>query len=356
MKNKYKINSGIKRKYKGRSKRELLSRLLPKSLTIGLKEQFIYAQMTGDNPDETIGSIIMLLLVAAVIGGILTFHFLNSALYGLGAVAAILFGGIFLSEALVAMIADSVSTKIEKVLPDMLLLMAANLRAGMIPENSFISSMKPEFGKLNNLLNKAAIETQAGKTFPEALLEMNDLTSSEFFKDSVRIISESIRSGAELHLILENLASNLLQNESIRSDMRAQVKSYSLFIFIAATLAGPLLYGVSSFLIGIMDSVGASTAGSTSATNLPSGTLGLFSGFSLPNISVTLIVTVAVINVIITTASSALLGGILNTGKAKNGIRNVPVYVAIGLGIFFMVRIGVSIFFASSNLTSSGSF
>jgi flagellar protein FlaJ len=348
----------MKRNSNNRNIRAAIARALPKKLTVPMKEEFIYSQMGGENLDDTIGSISILLMIGAVLGAILVFYFLHSPLYALGAAVGIFFGGIILLRSMLSMFADSVAAKIEKVLPDMLLLMAANLRAGMIPENSFIASMKPEFGKLNYLLNKAAIETQAGKNFSEALLEMNDMTNSEFFKDSVRIISEGIRSGAELHLILENLASNLLQNESIRNDMRAQVKSYSLFIFIAATLAAPLLYGVSSFLIGILDQVGATTGGSTAATNLPSGTLGLFSGFTLPHISVTLVITVAIINVIITTASSALLGGILNTGKAKNGLKNVPVYVVIGIGIFLVVRFGVSTLFASSSLTSgvSGGF
>ena len=332
--------------------RVALAHALPKKLTIPMKEQFIYAQMGGEDLDSTIGSVTILLIVGSIIGAILIFHFLHSPIYAIGAAFGLFFGGLLLVRSVLSMFADSVSAKIEKILPDMLLLMAANLRAGMIPENSFIASMKPEFGKLNYLLNKAAIETQAGKNFSEALIEMNEMTNSEFFKDSVRIISEGIRSGAELHLILENLASNLLQNESIRNDMRAQVKSYSLFIFIAATLAAPLLYGVSSFLIGILDQVGASTSGGTSAANLPSGTLGLFSGFTLPHISVTLVVAVSLINVIITTASSALLGGILNTGKAKNGLKNVPVYVVIGIGIFLVVRFGVSTLFASSSLTS----
>ncbi len=332
-----------------------IAHALPKRITIPMKEEFIYAQMGGENLDNSVGAVAILLIVGAVLSGILVIHFLHSPLYAIGAAVGIFFGGLILVRSMISMFADSVSAKIEKVLPDMLLLMAANLRAGMIPENSFVASMKPEFGKLNYLLNKAAIETQAGKNFSEALLEMNEMTNSEFFKDSVRIISEGIRSGAELHLILENLASNLLQNESIRNDMKAQVKSYSLFIFIAATLAAPLLYGVSSFLIGILDEVGASTNGGTAITNLPSGTLGLFSGFSLPHISVTLVIAVATINVIITTASSALLGGILNTGKAKNGLKNVPVYVLIGIGIFFVVRIGVSTLFASSSLTSGSS-
>ena len=220
--------------------RAIIGRILPKQIALSLKEQFIYAQIGNEDLDDSLGNIIIGLIILAIISAVLVLHFLHSPIYVIGALIGVFFGGLLLVKSMLSMLADSIAGKIEKVLPDMLLLMAANLRAGMIPENSFIASMKPEFGKLNYLLNKAAIETQAGKNFSEALLEMNDLTNSEFFKDSIRIISEGIRSGAELHLILENLASNLLQNESIRNDMRSQVKSYSLFIFIAATLAAPI--------------------------------------------------------------------------------------------------------------------
>ncbi len=330
---------------------EKLSMFLPRKLRLSLEESMIYAQVQTTDFLGLIGSIVLMLFIVAAIAGILTFLFSHSAIFAVVAVPAGFFAAYFLIKSIYLFLADAAAVQIEKVLPDMLMLTAANLRAGMIPESSFLASIKPEFGKLNLLLTHAAIEVQGGKDFKDALSEMANRTTSKFFKDTMRIIGEALRSGAELHVVLENLATNILQNESIRNDMKAQVRSYALFIFMASTIAAPLLYGVSSFLITILDSIGSL---SSSSTVVPSAGLGVLSSFSLPNIPGTLILVVATINVLITTTASALLQGILNTGNARDGLRSIPIFVLIGLGIFFAVRFGVSTFFATSSFGGAG--
>lgn len=325
---------------------EHISNILPNRLKVPLEENIIWAQLKVNDLPAFIGGLVILFLVISVAISIITFILTYMLLLVPIMLVAGFFASYFVIRSVINLFADSVASQIEKVLPDMLMLMAANLRAGMIPENSFLASIKPEFGKLNVLLGHAAIEVQGGKDFRESLVEMSSLTNSKFFQDTIRIIGEGLRSGAELHLILENLAQNILQNETIRNDMRAQVRSYSLFIFIAATIAAPLLYGVASFLIGILDSIGSL---STSAATVPSGVTGVFSSFSLPKVSSTLVIVISTINVVITTTSSALLNGILNTGNPKNGFRYIPIFVLIGVGIFFAVRFGVSTFFSSSS-------
>ncbi len=324
--------------------------LLPRKLTLALEESMIGAQVQTADFGNLIGGLVLFFFIVAGLSGGLTFVFLHNLLYAIAVVPAGFFVAYLVVRSIYLFLADAVATQIEKVLPDMLMLMAANLRAGMIPESSFLASIKPEFGKLNLLLSHAAIEVQSGKDFKDALSEMASRTTSKFFKDTMRIIGEAIRSGAELHLILENLASNVLQNETIRNDMKAQVRSYSLFIFLASCIAAPLLYGVSSFLISILDSIGSL---SSAAGQVPSTGIGLFSSFSLPNIPATLVIMIATINVIITTTASALLQGVLNTGNAKDGLKSIPIFVLLGLGIFFAVRLGVASFFASSSLGGS---
>ncbi len=305
-----------------------LSMILPRKLRLDLEESMIYAQVEVNDFSKTIGTMVILFCFGAIGIGFAVFVFLGSILFALPAAI----GGLFVCYILVRTVfmfqADTISAQIEKVLPDLLMLMAANLRAGMIPESSFLASIKPEFGKLNLLLSHAAVETQGGKDFKDALVEMASRTTSRFFKDTMRIIGEGLRSGGELHLILENLASNMLQNETIRNDMRSQVRSYSLFIFLSSTIAAPLLYGVSSFLISILDSIGSL---SSSASSVPVSGVGLFSSFSLPNIPASLILVVAVLNVCITTTASALLNGILNSGNARVGVRFIPGFIFIGL-------------------------
>lgn len=319
-----------------------------------LISQAVYAQLPITDADAFLSSIFIGLVVLSLIVSFVVFYVSLQILYAALAFPATFFASYFIAQTILALLADKVASDVERVLPDMLLLMAANLRAGMIPSNSFLASIKPQFGRLNPLLNYAAIEIQSGKDFSQALVEMGDRTNSRFFKDTMRIISESLRSGAELHRVLEHLAENMLQNEELRERMRAQVRSYAMFIFIASTIAAPLLYGVSSLLIGILDSIGNISSGTSS---VPVGTGlagGLFSSFALPNVPISLVVGIAVINVIVTTGASALLSGVLNSGSAKEGLKYIPLYVAIGLAIFFVARIGASSFFSSSLLSSGG--
>jgi flagellar protein FlaJ len=325
--------------------------LLPRRLRLDLEESMIYAQVQTNDFSRAIGILVALFIIGGILIGLAVFLAIGSILLAIPAAIAGFFICDIVARSIFLFLADAVATQVEKVLPDMLMLMAANLRAGMIPENSFLSSIKPEFGKLNLLLSRAAVEVQGGKDFRDALVEMSNRTTSHFFRDTMKIIGEGLRSGAELHLILENLSVNILQNESIRNDMRSQVRSYSLFIFIASTVAAPLLYGVSSFLIGILDNIGSLSSSTTAVPAAATG-MGLFSSFTLPQIPTNLILIISIFNVIITTTSSALLNGILNSGNARDGLRYIPIFVLIGLGIFFIVRIGVGGFFSSSSIGS----
>lgn len=322
-----------------------LSSLLPKSLKSALIRNIIYSQMKIHDIETSFSLLIISAIIISIVAAILVFDFTSMLILAIITVPLLYLVILFLVESILSLIAGRVGEQIEAALPDMLLLMAANLRAGMVPENSFIESMRPQFGKLNNLLREAAIDVQSGENFRNALLNMSDKTSSKFFKETIKIIADAIRAGGELHLTLENLADNLLQSEALRRSMKAQVRTYSLFIFIAAVLAAPLLYGVASLLIGILDKVSASVGSST--VNVPSVGLSIFSSFTLTPVPVNLVLMISIIDVVITTSSSAIIQGVLNTGNARDGLTSLPVYLLIGLGIFFAVRFFLNGMFAS---------
>ncbi len=323
-----------------------IGKIIPVRFRVAFIRRLIWAQITQIDPAAFFGILVVISILIGIAGGFFVFEFLHSMFLAIVVLIVLIPAILFMAESIFTILADRVSAEIEKFLPDMLMLMAANLRAGMVPENSFLATIKPAFGKLNVLLKEAAIEVQGGKDFKTALLEMADKTNSAFFRSAIKIIGDSLRAGGELDLVLENLANNIMQNEALRTSMRAQVRSYSLFIFIASVIAGPLLYGVSSMLIDIMNTIG-STIGS-SGTSAPTVGLGVFSSFSLPHIPANVVFFIALINVIITTTASSLLGGELNGGKALSGLKYVPVYLLIGLAIFLGARE-----FMSSILNSS---
>ncbi|MGC8699249.1 MAG: type II secretion system F family protein [Candidatus Acidifodinimicrobium sp.] len=310
--------------------------LIPLRFRVAFIRRLIWAQITQMDPASFFGILVIISILIGIAGGVFIFEYTGSIFFSILAFVGLVLLVLVLTESMLTILADRVSSEIEKFLPDMLMLMAANLRAGMVPENSFLATIKPAFGKLNVLLKEAAIEVQGGKDFKSALIEMADKTSSTFFRSAIKIIGDSLRAGGELDLVLENLANNIMQNEALRASMRAQVRSYSLFIFIASVIAGPLLYGVSSMLIDIMNTIGSTI--STSSTSTPTTGLGIFASFSLPHIPANVVFFIALLNVIITATASSILGGELNEGKVLSGLKYVPVYILIGLFVFLGAR------------------
>ncbi|MEM3828382.1 MAG: type II secretion system F family protein, partial [Conexivisphaerales archaeon] len=223
-----------------------------------LRDYLVYAQMSIYDVNTFERYLALIIIGISIVAGFLSFRYLPIDVLRYKLILALIIAiGVwavmpFVLISLLSFIADSVSQKIDRALPDMLLIMATNIRAGTIPEQAFISSIRPQFGPLNNLLRYAAVEIESGKTFTDALGDISNLTNSESFKESMRIISEGARSGAEIDKILESLSTSILKDENLREQMAAEIKSYEMFILGTSLLAAPLLYGISFIMITIL--------------------------------------------------------------------------------------------------------
>lgn len=333
-----------------------LENLLISSQRKQIKDYIIYAQLQIINPEIFERILVIIFIVSAIIGGFLAYKYVNTIekykiLIGVGVGLAIWVFAPYVAVSAFSLLADKTARAIEKALPDMLILMASNIRAGTIPEQAFISSIRPQFGPLNNLLRYAAVEIESGKTFVDAIQDISNLTNSDVFRQSMRIISEGIRSGAEIDRILESLANNLLQEENLMEQMAAEVRSYQLFILGASLFAAPALYGISYIMIVVLTSV-------TSSVNVQnvhlSTNIGFLSNlnFSKININTSLLQMIYLLNVIIITSAASLISAELQKGDAKEGLVSLPFYVIIGILIFEAIALLGPIMFSQLLHTS----
>ena len=94
---------------------------------------------------------------------------------GLGA------GGLILAviQIMIILIADSRAAEVEKVLPDALQLMSANIRAGMTVDRAILLAARPEFGILEEEIRRVGAKTVGGKSIKVALLEIKEKIKSD---------------------------------------------------------------------------------------------------------------------------------------------------------------------------------
>ena len=100
----------------------------------------------------------------------------------------------FLIHMLLSLAADKKAKFVEEILPDVLQLMASNLRAGLTPDKAFLVSTRPEFGILNNEINRVGKELTTGKDIDHALKAFAKRFKSEILSKTVDLIILSLKS------------------------------------------------------------------------------------------------------------------------------------------------------------------
>jgi len=324
--------------------RERLAFFTPKRYKDALKKQLIYAGIR----EEIIGRFIGFSFFFTIfLGFVMAFDFwligwgLNGILLGIGV-------GIFLLIVIqlsVVLVADARAAEIEKVLPDALQLMSANVRAGMTVDRAIWLSARPEFGILEEELKRAGTKTVGGKTIKVALMEMASRVKSDLLEKTFRLVIEGIESGGELAHLLEETANNVRTVQSLRKEIKTSVTTYSIFIFFAAVLGAPALYAISLFFVEIMTKLWSpKVLGGVTATGATMGG-GMLSKAGAPTISIDQLFWFATLSITITTLFGSLIIGLIQTGKEKNGIKFIPVLTFGALIVFVAAQYIIKMLF-----------
>ena len=241
----------------------------------------------------------------------------------------------FLVHTLITLAAERKAKFVEDVLPDALQLMASNLRAGLTPDKAFLVSARPEFGILNEEINRIGKEITAGTDMEHALKKLARRVKSEILGKTVDLIVLGLRSGGEFSSLLDQTADNLKQQRIVRNKVNSNILMYVIFIFSAIAFGSPILFGFSSFLIQVLvknlGSVGAMTGDISSQASLP---------IQMTNVAVSpdFVILFIVVSLITSSILGSFVLGAIAKGKEREGMSYIPILVALSLGLFFLVR------------------
>jgi archaellum biogenesis protein FlaJ (TadC family) len=307
----------------------LINRILPRGYKESMAKLIDYAAIEI-KPLEFIGFVNLLAIFLSF--GIFIFLaiFRVEFLYALLAIPACFLGVqafiyVWLNHA-----ADARARFVENTLPDALLLMAANIRAGMTSEEALMTAARPEFGPLGEGISAAAKEMVAGKTFEEAIGEIPKKIRSESLKETLDLIVESLRSGGELATILEGIAEDIRSLEVMKKEIRAHVRMYTLFILIATCGGAPLLYSISIYLLDIVSRIWGIQPTGYGIAHLMR--------FKPPAITTELLTNFSLINIAITSIFGALMLSSIEKGKVRHGYKYIPLLLFASFAVFLLAR------------------
>jgi len=317
------------------SQRKRSELIYPTLKFAGFKEDF----------DFYLGSKILLALVVAIIGfllpwsiPVLRFAFSPALLTGVAFLSAISF---FLLVALSFYLylfyrVDARVKMVESILPDFLLLVASNVRAGMTPFAAFRASARKEFGPLAEEIKLATSESLGVESFSEALKHLSQRIASDSLKEIVSFFAQSLRSGGKIARLLETTANDLRQTQALKKELSSSTKMYVMFVVFVVVIATPVLLSVSVQFLDMIESIQSESH----ASPIEGAQLGFLA--SKPSFNSAFMQLVAYVLLLGNSLLASIFIGVIGQGKGKSGVKYFPLLLVVSTVMFFVSRIAFS--------------
>ncbi|MFH1592357.1 MAG: type II secretion system F family protein [Candidatus Woesearchaeota archaeon] len=305
----------------------LITRLIPGRIREHLYSTLAYSRVKV-NKQKFLGFVLISSLGLALGLSLLISRLFHISFFvTLGLSIIVLELGIYFSFSLKA---DATAKFVESILPDALQLMSSNLRAGLTTDKALLLSARPEFGVLSEEINEIGKKIALGEDIGKSMTEMTGKFKSERLKKTFLLIVSGLRSGGQLTDLLDQTADNLRQERFLDEKIRTNVLMYVIFIFAAIGFGAPILFGLSSFLISVLET-------NLSMVEIPQ-TSAIPITFSQINVSSSFIITFAIISLLTSSVLGSLVLGLISRGKEKFGLKFIPLLVVFTLGMFFLSR------------------
>jgi flagellar protein FlaJ len=289
--------------------------------------------------------VVVLFFIVGFLVPISIFPFLNLAQYGItknlslpASLIISLVVGIMLAfvVALIAymhlyyLIAER-ARRVETVLPDFLLMVAANLRSGMTPFAAFQASARPEFGPLQNEILYVSSSSLGTESFSDSLSRLTENIDSDMLRRIVVFFENGLKSGGKLAYLLEVSAEEIRETQEMRNQMLINTKSYAIFVVFILLFGLPMLLAISSqFLVvftKIQSNVSRDSTSSIGVGGLISPQINLKPDF-IENLAFFIIVGSSIF--------TSIMVGVISEGKLLYGLKYMPP-LAFGALVFFFI-------------------
>ena len=239
---------------------------------------------------------------------------------------------------LVSIAAEKRKNEMEKVLPDALLLISANLKSGLSIEKAFLLSARDEFGPLAEELRATAMEMFGGKPVEEALTDMESRVKSELFQETLKLLVDGLKSGGNTAKLLDSSAEDIRNSLELSEEINANIRMYVMFILMAAVVGAPLLFSISVYMaesttemwegvqVDDLQQADTGTAGGMEMT------------FQEPDIDTAFFNEFSIMAIITINFFAALIISEIKNANIKEGAKYIPPLIIASLTLFFIMR------------------
>jgi archaellum biogenesis protein FlaJ (TadC family) len=216
--------------------------------------------------------------------------------------------------------------RVEEVLPDFLLMVAAQMHAGLTPFAAFNAAARPEFGPLEKEIRSISARAVGTESFTDALLQLADRLDSPVLRRTISFFENGLRSGGKLASLLETAAEEIRDLDELRKETVLNTRTYTIFLIFILVAGLPLLLAISTEFLGIFTNMQKQV--NTDASKM----MGSMLAPSL-NLSPEFVSQMAVVIIVGTALFVSVFIGVIGEGKIIFGLKYWP---PLSIGAFLM--------------------
>lgn len=303
-----------------------LERIIPKSYLRWVRERLDYLDLKIDE----VGFVTLQIYFSLALTAITIFFFKNLIL----SFIAFFVGFIFFIFLLYLSVENSKKFA-EVVLPEYISLLSSNIKSGMTLEAAIVASCRKEFGIIDKIFRRIGKEIYSGKSVEEVLDKYSKKYKIDVLQRFLYLLKEGVKKGSKISDLLFEISEDLRSRNVLKKELGAIVSLYVMFIFFAAALGMPVLFGIVTYFVQTIQTIAPKDFEAKLPINLPLSFKGI-------NVDTKFINNFAILMIFITSFFSSMMIGALKEGNEKIGLKYFPLILAIALGVYFVVQFVVS--------------
>lgn len=216
---------------------------------------------------------------------------------------------------------ESIVDSIEDNFSDALKQMAETLKAGDTYESALREIVQSEYGRLSEEMEISLRRLEEGENINVALNGLSERIDSKLVKRTIVILLDSIRTGASLANILEDIADDVREIHRIKRSRKANTTMQFMFMLAAGGFIAPMIFGEISAVLEIFGQVTTTAMGVSEEIATQS------------SIFITILIQSYIIILIIATG---LMMAIIREGKINKSLIYIPVLLLIAYSMYYI--------------------
>jgi len=219
---------------------------------------------------------------------------------------------------------ESILNSIERNFSDALKQMADTLKAGDTYESALREVANSDYGRLSEEIDLALRRLEEGENLETALGVFADRVDSRLVKRTVVILLDSIKSGASLSDILEEIADDVRDMYRIKEERKSNTTMQFMFMVASGGFIAPLIFGEVNSVMSVFSTI----------TTQALSEAQMVAAAQTTNYMFVLVEAYLIIEVI----GSGIMMSIIREGKVNKSIIYIPVLLLVAFMVYYAAK------------------